>query len=238
MDNRFRTFRVHRAFLTSSLSFLVLINLLGAVAVVDGLWSKTLFVSGTVQTGDLAGVWGDLSTSDEGTTADPCTEDVNPACTPDPVTRPHIGTCAIDDAGIGTAVGTATITNVYPSYECTITGAIANIGSVPFNVIGAHLIIDNGNEAGLEQLGACELPDDVQIDPASMSYISCTVHVKDTAQAGWTYYFALETCAAQWNEDPAGTQLITDFEACKQSEQHEGPVTPVLAAPHATPSQP
>jgi len=219
-DARFR-----RASRASVFTFLVLLGFLGAIAVGNGLWSKTLLANGLVETGDVNAVWGPVSTDDAGTTADPCSPRPGPNC---PATPVHIATCSYV-SGIGSDTASAQITGAYPGYECTITGNISNVGSVPFNIAGAHLVINNGNENGLAAAGSCTLPSNLQVDPANMSPVSCKVHVTAAAQDGVTYYFALETCVAQWNEDPALSG--SDFDACKASPQHEGPITPTLPAP-------
>jgi hypothetical protein len=81
----------------------------------------------------------------------------------------------------------------------------------------------------------CTLPTDKILTPEEDEYIVCGVRVKeDTVQTGYTYHFAIEVCVAQWNEDPSNGNANADFAACKASEQHEGPDTPVLPKPGPT----
>lgn len=205
---------------------------LGAIGVANGLWSKNLTIKGTVVTGDLNADWDTIITNDSGAaTVDPCTPALNPSGCAAPRTQ---GRCEYV-SGAGTQVATVKITDAYHSYECTVTGPIRNTGSVPFNIVGVRLLINNGNEAGLDQLGGCTLPANPVVDPQGVASVACTVHVKSTAQSGYTYYFAIEVCVAQWNEDPSTGGAASDFIACKTSPQHEGPNTPTLHAPEPPP---
>jgi hypothetical protein len=142
--------------------------------------------------------------------------------------------------GVGTQEAELEITGASAGYWCIITGLVSNTGSVPFNVIGANMIIDHGNEAGLQEghppfwFPGCKLPHERQVDPGGEARIDCKVTVKDKAEPAMTYYFAIEVCVAQWNEDPSPGGAKDDFEACKTSPQHEGPDTPVLPTPSPT----
>jgi hypothetical protein len=142
--------------------------------------------------------------------------------------------------GVGTQEAEVKITNARKDYWCIFSGLVSNTGSVPFNVIGAHMIIDHGNEKGLQEglppywVPGCKLPDDLQVDPGKDAEVQCKVSVKDTAEDGTTYFFAVEVCVSQWNEDPSPGGTNDDFNACKQSPQHEGPDTPELPAPSET----
>jgi hypothetical protein len=219
-----------------------LIIALGAIGIVNGLWSKNLLILGTVETGDLNADWASVEVSDNG--LDPCTPGVNPNDCDYPAK--DVGSC---EAVLGAPPGpleefgdqvlTVTITNAYPSYECTVTAVIANTGTIPFNIISVSQADLSGNEEGIELIGgpdgaSCVLPDfPAQVDPGDTveGEVSCTIHVLQTAaQSGdpdgltQTYYFVLNACVAQWNE-------AATAEECKTSEQHEGP-------PEMTPSAP
>jgi YHS domain-containing protein len=257
---------MRKPFVTTGLAFMAVIVLLGAIGVVNGLWSKNLVINGTVETGDLNADWDCAWTNDDeaqGPTIgdcaevfteteldagpDPCTEDVNPTDCVAP--EKDVGHCAVTDLDVepdgpnAGQIAQVEITNAYPSYECTVTAVITNTGTIPFNIIGGNLIIDPANSQGVEPLGAtpCGFAAGTQVDSSNVNplnteeAISCTVHVKQTAEQGWTYYFAIEVCVAQWNENPEDiSEDETAFESCKGSDQHEGPGTPTLTAPHAT----
>jgi hypothetical protein len=232
-----------KSLLSSGGIFLMIVLTLATLGISYGLWSKNLVIHGVVETGDLNADWDDASTNDPFGTLDPFTE-ANPLWPAVPVPK-DVGSCDIDTAGIGTQIIEVTLSNVYPSYECTVTGLISNTGTIPFNIIGGGAIIDAANAEGIELL-ECTVPAGVQVDPINVGGvigeepIDCTVHVKQTAQQGWTYYFAIEACVAQWNEDPSDLDPVdfpdADFEECKNPAvgTHEGPDTPTLPAPHPT----
>ncbi len=218
-------------FLTSSVFFLCLVLVLGATGVANGLWSGNLAVDGLVETGDLNADWQTVTTVDNDAT---------------------IGVDAPDcSASIGDADGTAPdfgnqvahvrLTNAYRGYRCTVTGVLTNTGSIPFNLVGVNPVLDTANGEGLEFVdlngeaaGLCVLPPSHSVDPASDAAIQCEVTVKNTAQNQWTYYFAIEVCVAQWNEDPSSGAAQEDFIACKSNPVHEGPDTPTLPPPGPT----
>jgi hypothetical protein len=155
----------NKRFLSAGMLFMGLIITLGAIAVVNGLWSKNLVIIGTVQTGDLNADWDCGYTNDDGgglvqgdagpcaitaeppgdTGADPCNP-FNPAgCTAPPKDVAEcdlvIGDTGIPDPAIdyGDQVAYITIHNAYPSYECTVVLFLTNTGSIPFNIIGYEL---------------------------------------------------------------------------------------------------
>ena len=116
---------------------------------------------------------------------------------------------------------------------------LTNTGSIPFNIIGSNLSIEEG--APIEALGCTFDPQETaQVDPGQEKQLDCTVHVLQTAKQNTctgttvldpfvivtedcsasdplvTYSFGIEVCVAQWNEEAT-------FGQCKGSPQHEGP---------------
>lgn len=192
-----------RGFFSAGVLFLVVVGLLGALAVGYGLWSKTLTVDGTVKTGDFNADWDWATVSDTGD--DPCTPGVNP----NPCTYPpkDVGSCDVD--GVGTQELHITIENAYPSYECTITAAISNTGSIPFNVL-----VD-GYSADPQLDIVCNDPSGQQVDPGKELEVSCWVHVTQDAKERSEYTASATLCVAQWNESPTVDECIA---AAGQSE--------------------
>ncbi len=191
-----------RGFFSAGVLFLVIVGLLGALAVGYGLWSKTLTVNGTVKTGDFNADWDWATVSDQG--LDPCTN-----LNPNPCTYPpkDVGSCSVK--GEGTQQLTVTILNAYPSYECTITAAISNTGTIPFNV----LVDGTSQSPELDIL--CEDPSGQQVDPGDELPVSCWVHVRQEAKERSTYTASATLCVAQWNESPTIDQCLA---AAGQSE--------------------
>ena len=166
--------------------------------------------------------------------------------TPPPPTTPNCETTiggVESDAEFGNQVAYVVIKDVRHGYSCDIRAFLRNTGSIPFNIIGINGILDAANDEGLsfEDLngadpGVCELLDALgnsttdPVDPGEEAIVHCKVLVDASAEFGWTYYFAIEVCVAQWNES-------TDFDDCKNppSGTHEGPDEPVLPVPGPTP---
>jgi hypothetical protein len=258
-----------------------LVVMLGLIGLVNGLWSKNLVIHGTVETGDLNADWDCGWTNDDGlvglagtvqgggcaaTVLEPAGDtglDPNNFNWPnfvdhDPFVSKDVGECHLeigdrntDENSFGDQVAYVTITNAYPSYECTLVMFLTNTGSIPFNVIGADLklppeavgIIETGAVSATgEIVNVCDPSNlqDVQVDPGEELPFRCTVHVTQRA-AQSTCTGAITTTASggptveNENCDPATTyQFALDVcvaqwnEAataadCKASLQHEGP---------------
>jgi len=196
-----------RGFFNAGVLFLVIVGLLGALAVGYGLWSKTLTVKGTVTTGNFNADWDWATVSDQG--LDPCTPGLNPNdCDYE---HKDVGSCEVD--GVGTQELTVTIENAYPSYECTITAAISNTGSIPFNV----LVAESSGDPELDII--CDDPSGQQVDPgqppANELPVRCWVHVRQEAKEHSTYEASATLCVAQWNESPSIDECLA---AAGQSE--------------------
>ncbi len=216
---------------------LTLILTLGSIGIVHGLWSKSLSVDVTVESGDINTDWVQIITSDQSGQVN--TAQISTAFLPS--CDAAIGGVG-DDSQFGDQVAYVVITEAAPGYSCDIKAFLENTGSIPFNIIGINGILDAANDEGLsfEDLngpdpGVCELLDALgnsttdPVDPGEEAIVHCKVVVDPSAQPGWTYYFAIEVCVAQWNES-------ADFDTCKNPTPgtHEGPDEPVLPAPGPT----
>lgn len=180
-----------RGFLSAGVLFLVLVGLLGALAVGYGLWSKTLSVSGTVNTGDFNADWDYAWTDDTGD---------------DPGYTKDVASCEV--TGVGSQDLVVTIDNAYPSYTCTITAAITNTGTVPFNVMVGAFSADPELDVD------CDFTPG-QVDKDGELEGTCTVHVNQDAKERQTYTASATLCVAQWNESPSLAECLA---AAGQSE--------------------
>jgi len=228
---------------TSGVLFMGVLVALAALGVVYGLWSKNLLINGTVRTGDLNADWDAIRTNDPSlltvVSPDPCTPELNPTGCVAP--RKDVGSCDARVLGTGETewpgqVAEVLIRNAYPSYECTVDALITNTGTIPFNLTGAAIDLPPADPAGTQPpldvlcryrgLWPEGDPTDPQIDPEQEGWLSCWIHVNQTAKQSTsiggqvvdpvTYRFRLKACVAQWNEEAS-------FAQCVDSPQHEGP---------------
>jgi hypothetical protein len=106
-----------------------LIAILAAIGVVNGLWSKNLVVSGTVQTGDLKADWYLVTDSDED-----CQQSWNPNF---PCPHPKdVGwmTCSIDAED--SQIIHMEVHNAYPSFDADCEVHFRNTGTIPWHMVG------------------------------------------------------------------------------------------------------
>ena len=194
------------------------------IGVVYGLWSKTLFIDGTVNTGDLNAEWIVASSNDSGVQIDPCTPGFNPLdC--DSFPHKHVGTmeCEIDSGD--PQILHFTVTNAYPSYEADCQVEFTNTGSIPWKVEGIAVIPGPELTTPCVQIGPttagsveqqCDeltirLVDNLctQVDPGDPLGLasSLRIHVEQPAlendDPGYPpggYTFGVELFLVQWNE--------------------------------------
>jgi len=229
-----------KPFMTTGALFMGLIVVLGAIGIVNGLWSKNLVLEGQVQTGDLNADWDCAWTNDDGVTTD-CTAFVSTEAVGDAGLDPdnydwpdfnntqhvlkNVGRCTvtIDSAATppyGPQVAHVLIENAYPSYECTITLLLSNTGTIPFNFAGAVIHSIDGNielrneDASTDGSGECTFPvEGTQIDPGDEGTVTCTVHVRQTAAQS-------SLCNnTGWLTNPLGFSLAKDFD-CESTQTY------------------
>jgi hypothetical protein len=115
-----------------------LLLVLASFGIVNGLWSKTLEINGTVTTGDVNVDWSGFSFSDE-----LCIVGLNPLFPCDfPPKNVGQGECHIDPADHQIMVVTAS--NVYPSYDFDCEVEFKNTGSIPVNFTGYGIVPGSG----------------------------------------------------------------------------------------------
>lgn len=189
------------------------------MAVAYGLWSKTLTVGGTVQTGNL-----DLNWTFTG-----CSEHWG---WPGPF---HDGEYLGKDVGSVTAeidqadpeIVHFTVENGYPSYVADCQLEFTNVGSIPVNIVATTIVpgpnLTNctltGNQAKTltcDQLTVIFVDGvGMQLDPGDTTADSLRIHVEQAAKERTEYTFDALTCAAQWNEKPTAAEC---FAAAGNSE--------------------
>ncbi len=226
-----------------------LVVVLAGMAVVSGLWSKNLTVDGTVETGDLRVDWTSaVGIDDICTDFNPLFDDCG---VPKDVGK---FVCEVDEGDAQILHFEASNTYPSYEADCeyhfTNTGSIPWIVRGAEIIPGAGLTnCVDGPGAPLTIVLACEQLTigyfdnvGVQVDPGNQVAGSIKIHVEQEADQSdctadsqdvfglivvgnivcdpatlVTYNFDIFVCVAQWNE-------AADYDECKTSPQHEGPI--------------
>lgn len=157
--------------------FAALMIALMAVGVSYAMWDKTLYINGTVNTGEVNAIF---------TTAT-CTE------VPEAEGK-DVGSCTVE--GAGTQTLTVTILNGYPCYGCTVDFTVDNTGSIPVKV-QSLTVVPPQPEISFTFAGIA-VGD--QIDGGASQAGSILIHVEQSADELETYTFSIEIYLVQWNE--------------------------------------
>ena len=169
---------------TMLLSALLLAAIVG---VGYAMWSETLRVNITVNTGEVDVEFSNWSCNDVGI---------------DPGKDKDVASCSVvaedwDDEGDVIKL-LVTIENGYPCYYANITLTIDNIGTVPVKLYNHYF-------EGLESLpleADLVIPEDTQIDPDGHKDFMLNIHILQDAEELASYSFELTMEFAQWNEVP------------------------------------
>jgi len=154
--------------------FMSLVVALAAVGVGYGLWSKTLFIQGSVSAGDLNAVFLNAFTDDDGVVVnaekegqdsgpDPMAPGPNPARIPDNLASctAAVATAEQDlDAEVGIQTAILNIAQGYPSYWCTGWFELSNTGTVPVSLEAVQIPL-LGSTASI---GRCEAAEFTSVD--------------------------------------------------------------------------
>ncbi len=184
-------------------TFLALMVFATMFGVAYAMWSETLKVNVTVNTGEVDIEWSSVECNDEGI---------------DPGYDKDVASCnvrIIDLEEEEAAKIHVEISNAYPCYTVVITGVVDNVGTIPVKLIGITLDgmeIEPCTEYELD-LDGDESPDlsvhvefvdlendGTQIDPDKADEFRITIHVLQDAKEEWTYKFEMEFEYGQWNE--------------------------------------
>jgi len=151
------------------------------------MWSETLRVNVTINTGEVDVKWSDWSCSDTGI---------------DPGKDKDVGSCTVfaeqtDSEGDVIKLGVV-LNNTYPCYYCNVTLIVDNIGTVPVKLY--NWTIDKANNTPIDV--DLVIPSDTQIDPGLNATYMLNIHVLQSAAENATYTFNVTLIFAQWNEVP------------------------------------
>jgi hypothetical protein len=184
------------------LSVMLMLALTG-MGVSYGLWSETLTINGTVQTGEVEAAWVDVWCMDAG---------------PDPYGPPgdlkDVGSTTVSIDPDHPQTMYVTVHNGYPSYynDCKVT--FQNTGTVPVIIQGYQVVpldftpaSDNGEGDGEIWVKYTDgIGTQMEPCPADNCEQSSNLkfHVEQPALENHTYHFRVDVCLVQWNE-PSGT---------------------------------
>ena len=171
-----------KRFLSAGILFMVLVGMLTALGVGYALWSGTLYINGTVNTGNVD--------------AEISLEDVRE------IEDKDVATC---DAQLVDLVGdpqpekiAVTITNGYPSYTCEVAFDVHSKGTIPIHV-RAPVLTDDPMPAVSASFVNC-YPDHVQLHQSDRVYCTLVLHVEQAAAQNASYTFDAEIVYHQYNE--------------------------------------
>lgn len=160
--------------------FTVLMIALMLVGVSYAMWDKTLYIDGTVETGELDLVC--VSVADDDVDIDPG-KDKDVADT--------TGWVDLGDPQIVHIL----IENGYPCYHVYVHVTVVNTGTIPVKLqaikhidVPLDLTVGASNSIG------------EQVDPGERRNYTVYIHIEQSAAELATYYFTVELWFVQWNE--------------------------------------
>lgn len=160
------------------------------------MWDKTLYIDGTVNTGDVNAIWTSAFNFDPPGSLDP---------NPDGSRKDKdVGWTEVD--GVGTQTLTIIVHNGYPSYFNDIEIEWEYTGSIPAYFVSITIIPDGFTLASVYGANDGPIWIDVvngfplQVHPGDTHAHSFKIHVEQSAQELATYTFTVELYMVQWNE--------------------------------------
>ncbi len=194
----------------------VFVALLAALVLTSmgyGIWSDTLTVSGTVETGWFAAEFNQAVPNDPPGSLDP---DVPGSWSLDAFGVPQWSgttyeenTASTDVIGTGTDTLTITLSNAYPSYWSSVGVTIKNIGTIPMKVETVGISVFSEQDPGGANLniiytGALVEATHQQIEPAGQpgDEVLGDIHFHPVVPApeGSNYTVTITVTVAQWNQ--------------------------------------
>jgi len=201
-------------FAKSVIGIFIALLLLASAGIAYAMWSETLKVNVTVNTGEVDVEWSSWECNDTGI---------------DPGYDKDVGKCSVSDETQdeeGDVIKlNITLDNAYPSYNVTILGEVDNIGTIPVEPV-KFFIDNNANgefDSGDTEIVLCndyaldldgdskadldfhmylydDSGDGTQIDPDESDIYGFIIHVKQNAKELKTYTFHVVMVFGQWNE--------------------------------------
>jgi hypothetical protein len=168
---------------------------LALVGVAYGLWSKTLKISGTVNTGSVDAV---LSLTkieeDEDTEAGTQEDDRDPDQT---IEGKDVASCRAVLSDLRDEL-TITIDKGYPSFDCWVTFDVHSTGTIPVHI--TQPVIKNPTPARVTVAIEDCYDEGWQLHTSERAYCTLRIHIEQAAEQNTVYTFSAEVTARQYNE--------------------------------------
>jgi len=162
--------------------FATLLIALMVAGISYAMWDKTLFIDGTVMTGEVNAYFTTATSNDLPGTIDQGYDK-------------DVGTTEVTGELTQTLI--VTVTNGYPCYSSTIDYTIDNIGTIPVKV---QSFIFTGDFDPDVTITVTEIVIGTQIDAGQSVPGQIEIHVEQSAGENAQYTFNVEIYLVQWNE--------------------------------------
>lgn len=156
------------------------------------MWSETLMINTTVNTGEVDVEWSDWWCSDEG--PDPQGEGFSNQEGKD-VASCDVDVELMDEEGDVIKL-LVTLDNTYPGYAVDVYLVVDNIGTIPVKLYDYSITM----EEDIPLYVYLVIPEDTQIDPGDSGTYILHIEVLQEAEENAEYGFEITLVFAQWNE--------------------------------------
>jgi hypothetical protein len=176
---------------------LVLVIALASLGTAYALWDKTLFIDGSVQTGDLNMQIVSITSDDPPGALDPWYPFLNNDIDPAPYPLKDVGVTEVWIDAEDDQMAWIWLQNGYPCYWVAVHFTAYNNGTIPVKL--NDIILDNPNPC------ITVLPSDglgEQIDPGERRDNTIFIHVEQCADELADYFFSVRWWYVQFNEYP------------------------------------
>jgi len=214
---------LHRKGLPIGVIVALLILALATVGVGYGLWSQTLVINGTVNTGNMdAGL--SIEEIDEVAYDTLAMKSFNDICPTGGYTigqncdgndgwddemeaeGKHVAQCSA--VLLDRYTMQVTVENAYPYFNCFIRYNVANTGTIPIHIYHPDYFIGdvyygagiNTNELHVNAWPPPCYSDGTQLHPGGAAFCNLHVNLRQAAHEGATYTFLVKIWTEQWNE--------------------------------------
>jgi hypothetical protein len=161
--------------------FAILMIALMVAGISYAMWDKTIYLYGTVNTGEVDAEFSRIYCDDDGI---------------DPGYDKDVASCECYIDGTDHQIAYVEIDNGYPCYSVIVYFEIDNTGTVPVKI--QNIILTNPNTEVTVVITDISIGQ--QIDPGDSVRGDLEIHIKQSAAENAQYTFSIEIFLVQWNE--------------------------------------